>query len=226
MALPIINQPTYTITLPLSQKEVQCRQILAGEHKALLEAASRKDDKVMGDTLIRVMQACTTGCSVASLDYPDAEYLFLRLYAIGIDNQLRMQCQCQECKTSFGITIPVADIMLDEVKEPPTIDCGSGVSVKMKYPTFALQQAAKNDDALLYAMVDCVYDEHKTYTPGIDFSEEELKEFIDRLPASAVEQMIAFIEDMPAIEWARDLECPSCKAKGHLAYRGLSDFLA
>lgn len=225
MALPIINQPTYTITLPLCQKEIQCRQILAGEHKALLEAASRKDDKVMGDTLIRVMQACTTGIDVASLAYPDAEYLFLRLYAIGIDNQLRMQCQCRECKTSFGITIPVADIMLDEVKEPPTIDCGSSVSIKMKYPTFASQQAAKNDDALLYAMIDCIYDEQKTYAPGIDFSEAELKEFIDNLPASAVEQMIAFIEDMPAIEWSRDLECPSCKAKGHLSYRGLSDFL-
>lgn len=227
MALPTVNTALFPITLPLSGEQVTIRQMMSGEYKALLNAVTRNDDKVISETISSVIQSCIRNdVKLDNLAYADVEFIFLKLYALGIDNAIPLRATCSECGTSFNFSIPIDEIQSVGSSEPKTIK-HDNIIISLKYPTWKVWKtiAGEGEDSIIFAIVDSIFDEETAYIPGTDFTKEELLEFIDKLPVSVVDQIVEFIENLPTIEWKREIACPSCGKKYSLHYKGLRDFL-
>ena len=112
MKLPQITTPTYPITLPDSKQNIEIRQLLTGEYKALMKAYVMGDKKTIASTLVNILPKCViTPVEFDKLSFVDVEFLFLKLYSVGIDNTLKIKLTCKKerdgepCNTVFGVQV-------------------------------------------------------------------------------------------------------------------------
>ena len=59
MALPKLETPTYTLTLPSTGEELKYRPFLVKEQKQLMMAEESKNDDEMIDTMSNLIRDCT-----------------------------------------------------------------------------------------------------------------------------------------------------------------------
>ena len=232
MKLPQITTPTYPITLPDSKQEIEIRQLLTGEYKSLMKAYVMGDKKTIASTLSNILPACiTTSIEFDKLSFVDVEFLFLKLYSVGIDNTLKIKLTCQKvhddepCNTVFGVQVPIEEI------EPTTlpdnkIQLTDEVGIVLKHPTWKEWFTKDhNDTDVLFSIVDKIWTADSVLIPGVDFTKEELEQWMDTMPADKVNQVIAFIENAPTISWKKEVACPKCQNTETIRITGLEDFL-
>lgn len=239
MPLPRVKSPTYPLTLPASKQQIVVRQLLSGEYKKLLSVISMGDDDATVTTFGSVLSDCveSQGFDFDSLSFVDVEYLFLKLYSLSADSMIRISMACSNeledgtCNTQFGMVIPIEEVLPSSTEHDRTIDLGDGVGVKLKYPSWSswykTPDKDKTDGDVLFQVIESVWDNDSVYTPGVDFTREEIEEFYDNLTVEATEKILQFIEDMPTVEWKTKVTCPNpkCKHEESFILRGLDDFL-
>ena len=78
MALPKLETPTYTLTLPSTGEEIKYRPFLVKEQKRLLLAQDSKDEDEVIDAMSALIKDCTfDGVNPKSCSLFDAEYFML-----------------------------------------------------------------------------------------------------------------------------------------------------
>ena len=121
MALPKIDIPKYTVTLPSTKKPVEFRPFLVKEEKMLLLTQETKDEKMLASALRDVIKSCTFGKIDANALTPyDVEYLFLQIRGKSVGEKISLQVKCEECDH----TIPM-DVMVDDIKKNDSWDGAS-----------------------------------------------------------------------------------------------------
>ena len=82
MALPVINVPTYSVTIPSTKKKETFRPFLVKEEKILILALEDGGDEAIARAIKQIINNCTfEKIDVESLATFDLEYVFLRIRA-------------------------------------------------------------------------------------------------------------------------------------------------
>ena len=233
MSLPVINVPTYELVQPSTKDELKYRPFLVKEEKLLLMAMEEDNEKQMVDAVRQIVNNCTfTEMDVNSLPMFDLEYIFLNIRAKSVGEVAPVKLLCKD----DGKTYADVDIPLDEVrvhfKEGHTniIDLDDTVKIEMSYPTFEMAEliTTGNVDSifkLIYRCVNKIID-GETIHERTDFSQKELKEFIDSLNSKQFQDIQGFFETMPKLSYEVEYENPKTKKKNKMTLEGLQSFFA
>ena len=83
MALPKLDTPIHSMTLPSTGEEIKYRPFLVKEQKLMLVAQDTKDIKEAYDNLKNIIEACTfSKLDIENLPIFDIEYIFLKVIYI------------------------------------------------------------------------------------------------------------------------------------------------
>ena len=236
MALPVMSQVTYEMTIPSTKQKVKYRPFLVKEQKDLLIAQQSDDENVMMETLKNIIRSCTLDkVDVDKLAMFDVEYIFtqLRAKSVGEYSELTFNClECNDPKAKMPVSIDLTQLKV-EFNETHNliIPLFGDVGIKMKYPGLSLFDKMKTlegnqVDMIFDVIIDCIdsiYDEETVY-PAHEQSREELEAFINNLTQEQFQKVQNFFETMPKLEKNIEFDCPMCKYHHKHTVRGLSGF--
>lgn len=236
MALPILNAPTYELTIPSTKKKVKYRPFLVKEEKALLIAQQSEDENVMLSTLKSVIDVCTFGkVKVDDLAIFDVEYMFCQIRSKSVSEFAEVIYNCLNCNDEKGkVKIPV-DLASIEVEfnknHKSNILLFDNVGVTMKYPTLALMkkisEAKSLDIDMIFDIVidsiESIYTEDEVFSAK-DQTREEVETFINNLTKEQFQKIEEFFETMPKFYKTIEWDCPHCKFHHKTIIQGIESF--
>jgi len=236
MALPVMSQVAYEMTIPSTKQKVKYRPFLVKEQKDLLIAQQSDDENVMIETLKNIIRSCTLEkVDADKLAMFDIEYMFtqLRAKSVGEYSELTFSClECNDPKAKMPVSIDLTQLKVEyNETHNSIIPLFENVGVKMKYPGLSLFDKMKklegNEVDMIFDVIieciDSIYDEDTVY-PASEQSKEELETFINNLTQDQFQKIQNFFETMPKLEKHIEFDCPICKYHHQHTIRGLSGF--
>lgn len=236
MALPVINTPTFELTVPSTKKKVKFRPFLVKEEKALLIAQQSDEPTAMMHTLKDIIKSCSNGkVDVDSLATFDVEYIFCQLRSKSVGEVVELFFNCLACNDPKGrVKIPI-DLSKIEVTTPEghssDIKITDTIGIKLKYPSFELLEKlgdVKADDVeamfdVIVESIDYVYDGDEIFAAK-EQKKTDLKQFIDNLTQEQFGKIQDFFNTMPSLEKKIDFTCPNCGHHHEDTLKGLNSF--
>lgn len=235
MALPMMQTPTYELTIPSTKKKVKFRPFLVKEQKALMIAQHSEEPQVMIDTLKDIIKSCVSNVDVDKLAIFDLEYIFLQLRAKSIGETAEVVYSCLQCNDPKGkvtLNIDVSDISVEfHPNHENTIELFDEVGVKMKYPGLdflgSIDELDLNNptDALkiISNCIEYIYDGDKIYDTK-DQTPEEINHFLENLTFAQLDKIKKFFETLPKLKKKIEFDCPVCKYHHNYMIQGINNF--
>lgn len=233
MALPIVNAPRYSTTLPSTGKEIHYRPYNVKEEKILMIAMESKDQKQIIGAMNDVILGCVTNVDINKITTFDIEWLFLKLRSksVGEKIDLKVTCTDDECD---GKTDIVVDLDLIEVKgenKDNTIQITEEIGVTLRYPDLPTLEKYDGDklntvDGAFNLIIDCIesiYDEDNVYDCKNE-TPEDVKEFIDSLSSEQFQKIAVFFQEVPQVKHDVEWKCSSCGRDNKLELKGIESF--
>jgi hypothetical protein len=243
MPLPKTEHPLFIITVPSTQKKFNFRRFLTKEEKILLIAkqSDEKIDKLRAMEQVIVNCAMDPGFEVDKLTTFDFDYVFLKLRAASVDNMVEIQYFDEEDEKDHLVKINLDKIEIEMPKDiKTTVALSSDISLKLKYPTMKqmldiaekvesdlVENVDKKDhvpiemaDLLIEQCIDKIYDSETVYD---DYTSEELYEWLDQLEATAYNDIKAFLNSIPDLQYKTSYK----NSKGtvrEVELKGIEDF--
>ena len=234
MALPKLATATYELELPSTAEIIKYRPFLVKEQKVLMMASESKEDKQIVEAVKNIIKSCTFDkLDVNKLPMFDIEYIFIKLRAKSVGETAKISVTCPDDEKTRAIV----NINLDEldmtVKDDHSnkINITDDVSITMNYPLiddfkdFDKGQGSTGFFDLIKKCIDEVV-EGETIHKRIDFTNEDLNEFIDSLNSAQLSKIMKFYETMPRLRHVVEVENPKTKVKSEVVIEGLANFLA
>lgn len=246
MALPKIGIPYYTLEL-ISGNVIQYRPFTVKEEKALIMANESKDRGAISNAIRNTLNACimpeegSEPINVENFPMFDVELLFLNIRMRSVGEFSEFNYTCSECegnpvvKTKLdlrSVRVENADYAnTDKAKIMLTDDIG----IEVNYPPFRTflgkngltEKSANNPIVAIDMIADCissVYDKDQVHTRK-DFTEREIREFVDSLTQEQLKKINQFFENMPKLVYDLSVECP-CGVTETKQLEGISDFFS
>ena len=235
MALPIIETPTYELTLPSQETKVKFRPFLVKEEKMMLIALESGEEKQIQEATKQVLGACTFNkIDILNLPTFDIEYMFLQIRAKSVGEISKFQVICPDDKktyTDIEIDISKIEVQVDDGHTNKVVfDDTRQLGVVLKYPTMAMINSKTLKDAdydtvfdLMLGCVHEVFEGDKVY-PGVDTTKEELKEFFENMPQGTFDKIRKFFDTMPRLRHTQEVTNPKTGVKSKVTFEGLNDF--
>lgn len=226
----------FNAELPGIDAKVKYRSFTVGETKELLIAKDLKDAGAFTNTILKIMCAAVEGVKVEDLPMYLVDYLFLKIYirSAGDKVNARYNCPGHECDHSMALQLDLNKTQIDFPEgfvATKLIDLGDDMSVKLRVPTFEAIRAIPDTmgmdmiDKVIFSGIECIVDGEDVKVPGIDFTEEELTEWIDSLDAGIFEEIKTFFESFPEVILPTHIKCPKCGHEQEHMIRGIDNFL-
>ena len=118
MALPIIENPRYELTLPSSDVQVQFRPFVVKEEKILLMAMETKDNNEIVNATKDILKACTfEKLDIESLPMFDIEYLLLQIRSKSVGEVANFKVICPDDKqtaTDVELDLSTVQVQVDD----------------------------------------------------------------------------------------------------------------
>ena len=212
MSLPKISQPIFDFEIPSSGKKVNFRPFLVKEEKILFTAQQSKSRKEIAKAIRQVINNCCVDdtFNVDEMSISDAEYVFLQLRGVSVNNIIDFQLIDDEDEKPYKFQIDVSDVKIIKQKKKPVHDIkiSDNVGIILEYPTFKIienfQETINNEyDLLIFYLKQCIksiYDEEEVYDPK-SYSEEEIGEFIEGFSPKTFEKIKTFFDSAPKMEY-------------------------
>ena len=230
MALPILETPTFELTIPSTKETFKFRPFLVKEEKLLMLASESGQFQGM----VEACQQVVTNCSFGELDGTkqtmfDLQYLFIQLRSnsVGKDQTFTLTCGGCEKQTPYKLNLEDMEVhgLEDEVNNKITINDTMGLV--LKYPSSTLLASPDlTDYDIICGCLDYVYTEEETISAQGE-SKEEIENFIDALPISAMNQIRDYFEKMPLVEYVVDYKCneEGCGHENKISINGAEQFV-
>ena len=228
----------FDLTMPNGHK-VKYRSFTVGEVKDLLVARGVTDPAAIINTTLSILSNAVEGVNVNTLPMYLTDYLFLNIYSKSGGNKVTVKYNCPgaDCDHSMNVQL---DLDKCEVEYPESfvetklIDVGDGMTIKLRLPSLAAMKALKTGadevtdmiDTVIFAGIECITDGDDVKVPGVDFTEEELAEWINSLDSGILAEIETFFDRMPEVVLNADIQCPACGHKDTYTIRGIEYFLA
>lgn len=228
MALPKLENPTYTVVVPSTKEPIDIRPFLVKEEKVLMMAQESKDVKQVLKAIKTILVSCSEGAlDIKTLTTYDVEYLFLQLRAISVGEttELKVKCSTSGEEETIEVNLKEIDVTFPEKKVENNIHLNKGVGITLKPISLEDVEAAGDNEDIIETIaltIDTIYDEDEVY-PAKDSSKKELKEFVESLSHSHLEKIQEYIDGQPKLRH----EVSWTSSKGHpntLVLEGLQSF--
>jgi len=234
MTLPKIQLPTYTITVPSTQKTERFRPFTVREEKMLLTAKEDTDDSAALNAMKQIIDNCALDdkFDVDSLAVFDVEYLYLKIWSFSVDSVIKLSYKDYEDEKVRDFDVDLSKIEV-EFPQPPvksTVQLSNTVSIAMRYPpatlygdkTFIDMAAGDQTFELVLRCISAIADGDEVHE-ATAISRRELEEFVDSLDKKTFDKIQAFLYSTPrmrhVIEYTNDLG-----NKRTITLSGLNDF--
>jgi hypothetical protein len=209
MGLPIIQHPTFSLTLPSTQQRVNFRPFLVKEEKILLIAQSSEDQTEIVKAIKQVINNCITdeGVNVEDFTTFDLEYFFIKLRAKSVQNVIELQYRDNEDNKVYTVEVDLDQV---EVTRPTgasnIIEVSPTSTITLRYPRLSIMTEVEKlntvvdfNFTIMQACIESIHDNNTIYKVS-DFSQEEVKQYLDDLDIKTYQKIQEFIEAMPRVE--------------------------
>jgi hypothetical protein len=228
MALPKIKHPTYKITIPSNEKEVNFRPFTVQEEKLLLMAKNSEKTEDIINTVKQVIQNCIIEpIEIEKLAIFDIEYIFIKLRSKSVGEIVELDYTDPEDGENIKFKINLDDIEIKKHEgHSNKFSLFENIGVVMRYPTLEEIKTVEDngqDEAVFTMLIKCIdqiYDEETVYS---DYSEKELNEFVNTLPMESMSSIQKFFETMPSVEHTVKLKNKQGKTK-EVVLKGINSF--
>lgn len=212
MPLPKISQPIFEFELPSTAKKFNFRPFLVKEEKILFTAQQSKSRKEITKAIRQVINNCCIDDSfdVDTISTADAEYLFLQLRGVSVNNIIELNIVDSEDNKPYNFNIDVSDVKIIRPKKKISNDIkvSDKIGVILDYPPFKILETFEDTinneyDVLVFFLSHCiksVYDEEEVYDPK-SYSEQELKDFIESFSPKTFDKIKLFFDSVPRMEY-------------------------
>jgi len=222
MALPKLDIPTFTITIPSTGKKVKFRPYTVKEQKVLLMAKE-------SDAYIDAMKDLISVCSFNEVDVDklapfDIEYIFLQIRANSVGEMIELEFECEKCNAPVPIQVQIGEATVSpEPQRNKRVQLTPDVGIVLKYPT--INVVGKQDDitSILIECIDTIYDSESVYDPA-EQTEDELVEFVESIPSTKLQEIAEFVNGMPRVVMDVAYKCHACKHVTQKHLEGLETF--
>jgi len=234
MPLPILETPTYELTIPSTKKVVEYRPFLVKEEKMLLVAQESNNQK----EILRAMKKLVDVCLFKKIDVDklalfDLEYIFIKLRSKSVGETTNLMAPCGNCDVPSEITINLDDIEIQFPKKAvdTVVNFTDDIGVNLKYigvkdlDRISGDTTKKIDEsfAMVKAAIESIFDEDNVY-PAVDQTPRELDAFIDSLSHQQIQKITDFIEESPKLTKDIKFTCPACKHVNKTTLEGSDAF--
>ena len=212
MALPVLETPTYELTLPSANVQVKFRPFVVKEEKILLQALESGDNREIVQALKDIVRECTFGqLDGGNMPTFDLEYVFLQIRAKSVGEIAKVNLLCPDDKKTYApveIDLSKVEVEVDDNHvNNIVIDKDRNLGIIMKYPTIDSVEPNKQinglkTDKLFELIANCIheiYDGEKVHSVK-DYSKEEITKFLESLDRKSFDKMNAFFETMPQLK--------------------------
>ena len=233
MPLPVLDVPTYDLTLPSTDHQYKYRPFLVKEEKILLMAMEGEDETEILNAVCQIIGNCILddNFNVDSLPLFDIEYIFLKLRAKSIGETSNLEFKCTECETSNKVTVDLSKIeILKSEDHTNKIEITNDVGAIMRYPTPKSMTTLSSPDGsvasafeILEASVESIYQGDEVHDME-DYTFPEKREFFDSLTQEQFENIQKFMATMPKLEHDITFDCTKCSTTNKIKIEGLQNF--
>ena len=232
MTLPVINTPTYELTVPSTKDTLVYRPFLVKEEKILLMAMEEDKESQLNRALKQVVNNCTfQKVKVDKLPLFDLEYIFLRIRAKSVGEVAKLQILCEDDgETYVPVEIDLESIEVEFQEDHNTkIEITDDIGLIMSYPTFEyLDFNVEGSDInklfdIIASSINQIYEGDIVYEK-VDFNKKELKTFLESLTSEQFKKLQEFFETMPRLRHTLEIENPKTKVTNTVVLEGLNAF--
>lgn len=237
MALPKIGIPTYELELPSTGKTIKYRPFVVKEEKVLLLALESEDEKEIKNAVKDLIKNCIqTRIKVDDLPSFDLEYIFLKIRAASVSEEITMMVTCQDDNTTqveVNINLNEVNVLKPE-GHTNKIMLDDRTGIVMKYPGMDrfidsefLNKDIKTDEIFDFIAdsIDQIYNEEEAWDSSTT-SKKEMKEFVESLTAKQFESIQNFYESMPRLIHKFTVVNPNTEKESEYTIEGLQNFFA
>ena len=233
MALPKLDTPTYSMTLPSTGEEIKYRPFLVKEQKLMLVAQDTKDTKEAYNNLKEIIDACTfSKIDIENSPVFDIEYMFLKVRSKSIGSKANVNVICPddlETRQMVEIDLDEIDVQIDE-NHTNKIAISDNITVIMKYPTLKDTTIIEQDNAssMIEMITHCIHEIHhgETIYASADMNDLEKKEFLESFSIEQFTKLNDFFDTMPRIRHYVKVKNPKTEVESEVLIEGLESFLA
>jgi len=236
MALPSITTPTYELELPSTKKKIKYRPFLVREEKILLLATESEDPKDVKQAVKDIVKACVLSrIKIDDLTSFDLEYLFLRIRAVSVGEEVQMKITCNddnETKVDYTIDLTEVEVEVPEGHDKK-IMLTDNLGIIMRYPGLEqfvdLTMIGKNLDNvdevfdLVANCIEQIFEGDDVYD-STTTTKEEFVQFIESLTQKQFESVQKFFETMPVLRHKFKITNPNTGVESEYQLEGLQSF--
>lgn len=235
MALPIVGIPTYELNLPSTGKAIKYRPFVVKEEKVLLLALESEDEKEIKNAVKDLIKNCVqTKIKVDDLPSFDLEYIFLRIRAASVSEEITMKVTCRDDNTTeMEVSINLNEVEIFKPEGHSNKIMLDGVTgLVMKYPGMDrfvdsefLNKDIKTDEVFDFIAdsVDQIFNDEEVWDSSTT-SKKEMIEFIEGLTAKQFESIQNFYETMPRLLHKFTVINPKTEMESEYIIEGLQNF--
>ena len=236
MALPKLNVPVYEAVLPSTEKVIKYRPFLVKEEKLLLTAQESGEDAVL-PAVKQIIKNCVQGeLDIDNMPLFDIEYLFLRLRAKSVGEEVTLglkpwgcpQNNGELCEFTTEVSVNLEEIKcVKDKKHTSKIMLDDKIGIMMKYPDIS-QMGIKGSQIemgmkVIRNCITMIFTEEETHERD-SFTDKELDDFIDSLNTKQMDKIRNFFETMPILKHTAKYTCKTCNEEKETTIQGLQSF--
>ena len=237
MALPKLGYPTYELELPSTGKTVKYRPFLVKEEKVLLMALEGGDEQNIASAVKDLLKNCVISrLKVDALPSFDLEYLFLKIRAASIGEEINVNVTClDDNKTQVEAKININEIEVTKPKgHDKKIMFDDKTGIIMKYPSMQqfierefLQKEMKTEEIydFIASSIDQIFDAEEVYDKTTT-TKKEFRTFVDTLTTKQFEKIQRFYETCPKLSHSFTVVNPNTGKESEYTVEGLQSFFA
>ena len=233
MALPKLETPIYTLTIPSTDEKIKYRPFLVKEQKRMMIAQESEEDQQIIDAMKQLINDCTFKKIDADIcPLFDAEYIFLKIRSKSVGESITVNVTCPDDEeTKVEKTIKIDDIKVSVFDDHTNeVEITDNIKMVFDYPllsSFAKYGNAKQSEMTFIVINDCIKEIHHgdEIHNKKDMSKKELSEFIDSLNGDQFKKVMGFFNTMPKLRHVIEVENPKTKVKSEVVLEGIRSFL-
>lgn len=221
MPLPKISYPLNKLTLPSNGKNVLVRPFTTKEEKILLMAKEAEDVNQMLLALKQIIGNCLQDYDVEDLAILDIEYIFVKLRAQSVDNNVEFVILDPDTKEEIKLELDLNDLKISTPKDFDTkIPVSDDMFIVMRYPGWKELEVILNHGLgnklemfkMMMSCMDSVVQGDEVFKIN-EQTEDELEEFVESLTNETVNKIKGFFEKLPTIRHEIEYENSQGKSK-------------
>ena len=237
MALPKLNVPVYEAILPSTEKVIKYRPFLVKEEKLLFTAQESGDEAVL-PAVKQIIKNCVQGeLDIDNMPLFDIEYLFLRLRAKSVGEEITLglkpwgcpQNNGELCEFSTEVSVNLEEIKcVKNKKHTSKIMLDDKIGIMMKYPDISQMNMGESENdimgmKIIKNSINMIFTEEDTHERD-SFTDKELDEFVDSLNTKQMDKIRNFFETMPTLKHTVKYNCKTCGEEKETTVQGLQSF--